>query len=92
MINRSVTKLGAGVKLFRLFSCVNYNMGLTDSAKAKIDNPSDMWDAINGESYKSKCGRFLWLTCSRILRIYRYAKIEGLGSSIFCADATLRFT
>jgi hypothetical protein len=29
-------------------------MGLTDSAKAKIDSPSSALDAINGESYKSK--------------------------------------
>lgn len=49
--------LGAGVKLLRHLQLgVNYNMGLTDSAKAKIDSSksSDMWDAINGESYKSK--------------------------------------
>ena len=49
--------LGAGVKLLRHLQLgVNYNMGLTDSAKAKIDssNSSDIWDAINGESYKSK--------------------------------------
>ena len=49
--------LGAGVKLLRHLQLgVNYNMGLTDSAKAKIDSPnsSDIWDAINGESYKSK--------------------------------------
>lgn len=49
--------LGAGVKLLRHLQLgVNYNMGLTDSAKAKIDRPksSDMWNAINGESYKSK--------------------------------------
>ena len=49
--------LGAGVKLLNHLQLgVNYNMGLTDSAKAKIDSSksSDMWDAINGESYKSK--------------------------------------
>ena len=49
--------LGAGVKLLNHLQLgVNYNMGLTDSAKAKIDRPndSDMWNAINGESYKSK--------------------------------------
>ena len=49
--------LGAGVKLLRHLQLgVNYNMGLTDSAKAKIDSPnsSDIWDAINGKSYKSK--------------------------------------
>ena len=49
--------LGAGVKLLKHLQLgVNYNMGLTDSAKAKIDSPnsSDIWDAINGESYKSK--------------------------------------
>ena len=47
--------LGAGVKLLRHLQLgVNYNMGLTDSAKAKIDSPSSAWDAINGESYKSK--------------------------------------
>ena len=49
--------LGAGVKLLRHLQLgVNYNMGLTDSAKAKIDSSksSDIWDAINGESYKSK--------------------------------------
>ena len=49
--------LGAGVKLLRHLQLgVNYNMGLTDSAKAKIDssNSSDIWDAINGKSYKSK--------------------------------------
>ena len=47
--------LGAGVKLLKHLQLgVNYNMGLTDSAKAKIDSPSSAWDAINGESYKSK--------------------------------------
>ncbi len=49
--------LGAGVKLLRHLQLgVNYNMGLTDSAKAKIDssNSSDIWNVINGESYKSK--------------------------------------
>jgi len=49
--------LGAGVKLLKHLQLgVNYNMGLTDSAKAKIDSPnsSDIWDAINGKSYKSK--------------------------------------
>ena len=49
--------LGAGVKLLRHLQLgVNYNMGLTDSAKAKIDSPnsSDIWNVINGESYKSK--------------------------------------
>lgn len=47
--------LGAGVKLLNHLQLgVNYNMGLTDSAKAKIDSPSSAWDAINGESYKSK--------------------------------------
>ena len=49
--------LGAGVKLLRHLQLgVNYNMGLTDSAKAKIDSPnsSDIWDTINGKSYKSK--------------------------------------
>ena len=47
--------LGAGVKLLRHLQLgVNYNMGLTDSAKAKIDSPSSAWDASNGESYKSK--------------------------------------
>ena len=49
--------LGAGVNLLNHLQLgVNYNMGLTDSAKAKIDSSksSDMWDAINGESYKSK--------------------------------------
>ncbi|WP_276966448.1 porin family protein [Bacteroides graminisolvens] len=49
--------LGAGVKLLRHLQLgLNYNMGLTDSAKAKIDssNSSDIWNVINGESYKSK--------------------------------------
>ena len=47
--------LGVGVKLLKHLQLgVNYNMGLTDSAKAKIDSPSSAWDAINGESYKSK--------------------------------------
>ena len=49
--------LGAGVKLLRHLQLgVNYNMGLTDSAKAKIDSSksSDIWNVINGESYKSK--------------------------------------
>lgn len=49
--------LGAGVKLLKHLQLgVNYNMGLTDSAKAKIDssNSSDIWNVINGESYKSK--------------------------------------
>ena len=47
--------LGAGVKLLRHLQLgVNYNMGLTDSAKAKINTSSGAWDAINGESYKSK--------------------------------------
>jgi len=47
--------LGAGVKLLRHLQLgLNYNMGLTDSAKAKIKTSSGAWDAINGESYKSK--------------------------------------
>lgn len=47
--------LGAGVKLLRHLQLgLNYNMGLTDSAKAKINTSSGAWDAINGESYKSK--------------------------------------
>ena len=49
--------LGVGVKLLKHLQLgVNYNMGLTDSAKAKIDssNSSDIWNVINGESYKSK--------------------------------------
>jgi hypothetical protein len=47
--------LGAGVKLLKHLQLgVNYNMGLTDSAKAKIKTSPAAWDVINGESYKSK--------------------------------------
>ncbi|MCD7899551.1 MAG: porin family protein [Bacteroides sp.] len=50
--------LGAGVKLLNHLQIgVNYNMPLTDSAKAKIDSgetASGVWGAITGKSYKTK--------------------------------------
>lgn len=50
--------LGGGIKLFKHLQLgVNYNMPLTDSAKAEIDSnhsPSGIWDVLNGKSYKTK--------------------------------------
>jgi len=50
--------LGVGVKLFsHLQVGVNYNMPFTDSAKANISDGAsvgDIWNAINGKSYKTK--------------------------------------
>ncbi|MBP1614904.1 MAG: hypothetical protein H6Q13_2352 [Bacteroidetes bacterium] len=45
--------LGVGVKLVNHLQVgVNYNMGLTESAKASVDDSE--WDALNGNSFKSK--------------------------------------
>lgn len=48
---------GAGVKLLKHLQVgVNYNMPLTDSAKAKVDQEdvTGIWGAINGKAYKTK--------------------------------------